>query len=254
MGQHLGTRALYLLRGILAVLLILGLSGAATAAQIDVLMLYDDYSASRMRGEPAVFAKSWQDQINTMYKNSGVDLQLNISCVERYNAPGGSMNAVVTSNQRSSEVAQIRQRCNADFVTQIHKTGNCGIGFQAVDGRYAFNVIGVSCGPAAMAHELGHNMGLAHSRAQGNRSGTLYRYGLGHGVTGAFGTIMTYEWYYRARKISVFSNPNKQCRGYPCGVPEGQSNEADAVKAINNVKTTLANYNKNASVYPGCGR
>jgi len=207
------------LRGLLVLLFVaVAMSGAAMAAQIDVLLLYDDYSAARMNGEPAVFVKSWQDQINTMYKNSGVDLQLRFSCVERYNSSGNSMDAVLNNNVRSSEVAQIRERCGADFVSQLHQTGNCGIGFMAVDSRYAFNVTAVSCGPAAMAHELGHNMGLNHSRAQGDRSGSLYRYGLGNGVSGVFATLMTYEWYYRAPKLSVFSNPNKQCKGYPCGI------------------------------------
>ncbi len=231
----------YLKAGLTA-LVLGGISQAASAVQIDLLVLYDDASASQLKGEPKVVMKSWQDQINTMYKNSQVDLQLRIVGVEKNNESGSNMDQVLGRIRTSSTVSQIRERVGADFVTQLHQTGNCGIGYLAVDAGWAYNVLGATCGPAALAHELGHNMGLNHSRAQGDTSGTKYRYGLGHGVNGAFGTLMTYEWYYRASKMSVFSNPRIQCRGYPCGVAEGQSGEADAAKAINNVKASLANF------------
>jgi hypothetical protein len=94
----------------------------------------------------------------------------------------------------------------------------------------------------ALAHELGHNMGLNHSRTQGDRSGVAYRYGLGHLEPRDFGTIMTYAEHYWAKWMPVFSNPRIQCKGQPCGVPEGQSDEADAAKALNNVKSRLAGF------------
>lgn len=214
----------------------------AHAAQIDLLVLYDDHSASRLQGEPAVVMKSWQDQINAMYRNSQVDLQLRIVGVERNNLAASDMTQALTTIARSQAVAQIRDRVGADFVTQLHQSGNCGVGYLSVHPSYAFNVLGPGCGPATLAHELGHNMGLNHSRAQGDTSGTEFRYGLGHGVNGAFGTLMTYEWYYRAAKMSVFSNPRVMCRGYPCGVEAGAPGEADAARAINNVKDRLANF------------
>lgn len=217
-----------------------GLSQVANSAQVDLLVLYDDYSASRLGGEPSVVMKSWQDQMNTMYRNSDVDIQLRVVGVERHNVSAGSMNGVLTDIVRSSSVAQIRDRYGADFVTQIHQAGNCGVGYLAVDVGYAFNVVGPSCGPRAMIHELGHNMGLNHSRRQGDTSGALYRYALGHGAQGVFATLMTYEWDFRAPLVSVFSNPRINCNGQPCGVPEGQSQEADAAKALNNVKARIA--------------
>lgn len=238
----MSTRILGSLVGSLASLAIGSMSMNVSAAQIDLLVLYDDYSGSRLRGEPSVVMKSWQNQINTMYKNSGVDLQLRIVGVKSYNIGGSNMNGVLTSMRRDSKVAQMRNEVGADFVTQLHKSGNCGIGWMAVDANYAMNVLGASCGPAALIHELGHNMGLNHSRAQGDSGGALYKYALGHGVNGSFGTLMTYEWYYRASKVSVFSNPRNQCKGMPCGVAEGNGNQADAAKALNNVKSRLANF------------
>ena len=120
----------------------------AHAAQIDLLVLYDDFSASRMQGEPAIVLKSWQDQINTMYRNSQVDLQLRIVGVERNNFASSDMTQALTTIARSAAVAQIRDRVGADFVTQLHQSGNCGVGYLSVHPNYAFNVLGAGCGPA----------------------------------------------------------------------------------------------------------
>lgn len=237
-----GKRLLRLLLGTAALLTVI-FPGIASAEQIDVLVLYDDYSANVLGGEPAVVMRSWQNQINTFYRSSDVDLTLRIVGVERYNASGANMSRVVENiTYRNAEVAQKRNDAGADFVTQLHKTGECGVGWAAVDASYAYNVIGPTCGPMAMAHELGHNMGLNHSRTQGDRSGVVYRYGVGHLQPRDFGTIMTYAEYYWAKWMPVFSNPRIQCNGQPCGVPEGQSDQADAAKAINNVKNRLANF------------
>jgi hypothetical protein len=250
MGKSIGIalRKLYLA---LAVIALVGVPQMASAVQIDVLVLYDDYSASRLGGEPAVVMRSWQDQINSFYRNSGIDLQMRMVAVERFNASGANMSSVVNTITASSEVAQMRNRVGADFVTQLHQTGSCGVGWAAVDARYAFNVIGASCGPMAMAHELGHNMGLNHSRTQGDRSGVVYPYGLGHLEVGVFGTIMSYAQQYRTKWLPVFSNPDKMCEGRPCGVPEGEADQADARKAVNNVKAKLAAFR--ATVVPGSG-
>ncbi len=246
-----GKQLLCLLLGIAAILTVV-VPTVASAEQIDVLVLYDDYSARVLGGEPAVVMRSWENQINTFYRSSNIDLQMRIVGVERNNVQvnaskyeigtGKAMGDVLNEITPSSKVAQTRNNLGADFVTQMHEYGNCGVGWAAVNAIYAFNVIGPTCGPMAMAHEIGHNMGLNHSRTQGDRSGVIYRYGVGHLQPRDFGTIMTYADWYGAKWMPVFSNPRIQCNGQPCGVPEGQSNEADAAKAINNVRARLADF------------
>ena len=83
-------------------------------------------------------------------------------------------------------------------------------------------------------------MGLSHSRTQGDTEGARYKYGLGHGVNNSFGTLMTYSWIYNGKQATVFSNPELDCYGHPCGVKEGDSQQADAAKALNKVKNELA--------------
>jgi len=85
-----------------------------------------------------------------------------------------------------------------------------------------------------VSHEIGHNMGLGHSYAQGEE-GTEFFFGRGHGVDGAFATIMAYPDAYNVwRNIPLFSNPvNTNCNHLPCGVPHTRDDAADAVYAIN---------------------
>jgi len=96
-------------------------------------------------------------------------------------------------------------------------------------------VVGMGCGSRTFAHELGHIMGLKHSIREGDKRGDIAPYGVGHGVDGLFGTVMTYWWSYiqQRPKHSHFSNPQVSLHGVPSGVPG--RNGADAVRAMNEV-------------------
>jgi hypothetical protein len=85
-------------------------------------------------------------------------------------------------------------------------------------------------------------MGLSHSRRQGDQGGSRYRYGLGHGVDGVFATTMAYPGVFNTSWVPNFSNPRLSCKGLPCGVPAGQSNEADATLALNNYRNEMAGF------------
>ena len=228
----------------LATILLITLASFCTpliAAQIDILFLYDDHTKTRFSGNPKTALTNWVDQTNEFYKASKVDLSLRIVDVVHFNVAGSKMADVLANAQKDSWIRQKRAAVGADFVSVIHKTGDCGIGYIAVHADWAFNVVGADCGTATvLAHELGHNMGLNHSRSQGDTGGIRYQYGLGHGVNNSFGTMMTYHWLFNGKKATVFSNPDIDCYGHPCGVKEGNSQQANAAKAINQVKNELA--------------
>ncbi|WKB50585.1 RICIN domain-containing protein [Eleftheria terrae] len=217
-------------------------SCGAQAVTVDLLLLYDSYSQNYFNGQPQTALRSWVDQVNTMYVNSGIDIQLRLVGTQLNNVAASDMGDVLERIRSDSAVARRRDELGADFVAQIHQSGECGIGYVAVRADVAFNVVGPTCGPYTLAHELGHNMGLSHSRRQGDTGGARYAYALGHGVDRLFGTIMTYAFLFNAPRIPQFSNPRQTCKGVPCGVPEGQPEQADAVKALNNVRTELANF------------
>ena len=214
----------------------------AHAVTVDVLFLYDDYTNDYYNGSVATAAQSLVDQANGMYKASDVDIQLRAVGVLNYNISSTSMDVVLESYM-TDWVKQQRTDYGADFVSYMHESGKCGVGWQAVHKDWAYNVIGPGCGGAvAFIHELGHNMGLAHSRIQGDTSGARYAYGLGHVVQNVFGTIMTYYFDYNAQGVSVFSSPRLTCYDLPCGVEEGEASQADAAKALNNVRTEIAGF------------
>ncbi|AKJ29761.1 RICIN domain-containing protein [Caldimonas brevitalea] len=217
-------------------------SCAAQAVTLDLLVLYDTHTQNHFDGQPQTAIRNWVDQVNAIYANSQVDVQLRLVGTQLHNADGNDMGDVLGRLRQNSTIARRRDELGADFVTQLHRHGACGVAYMAVSASAAYSVVGPQCGPYTLAHELGHNMGLSHSRRQGDTRGARYEYALGHGVERLFGTIMAYAHVFNAPRIGKFSNPRQTCSGQPCGVPEGQSQQADAVKAINNVRAELENF------------
>ena len=97
---------------------------------------------------------------------------------------------------------------------------------------------GAGCDDLTLAHELGHNHGLAHSRREPGAQGT-YSWSFGHGVDGSFATIMaTPDDYPGSVELPLFSNPLlNDCNGLACGVDRVDSEQsADAVFTINQMQ------------------
>lgn len=228
----------------LSLFTLMGISASAKAVVIDVMFLYDTYTEQYFGGSPSTAAYSWADQANGFYKTSQVDIQVRVVGVQKFDLAGTDMGQVLNTYRTNTWVNQQRTALGADLVSYIHQSGNCGVGYFAVSRDWAYNVIGPNCGNGAItfAHEAGHNMGLAHSRAQGDTGGVRYAYGIGYVVNGSFGDIMSYAWDFGAKQLSLFSNPNLTCNSVPCGVPEGNANQADAAKALNNVRTEVAGF------------
>lgn len=104
--------------------------------------------------------------------------------------------------------------------------------------QYAYSVtqFAVWGSDSVFAHELGHNLGSGHERISANLSqsspcsGGYTGYSCGHG-NGSEGTIMSYL--IDAAWNSVYSNPDLDCSGEPCGIPSVQSNSADNRTSFN---------------------
>lgn len=221
---------------------------SASAAEITLLVAYDNHTQNRFNNNVQAAMQTWVDGVNRVYSKSNVDLQLRLVHTVNHNPAGGDMKQVLNNVRNSQKINNLRNQYNADFVTQVHQKGKCGIGYVSLSKGYAFNVVGPQCGFLTLAHELGHNMGLNHSRKQGNNKGYRYRYGLGYGVNGSFSTVMAYPSAFNARDCQGrFSNPGITCKGVPCGVPMGDQNEAFAAQALNNVKNTISRHRTGSS-------
>ena len=100
-----------------------------------------------------------------------------------------------------------------------------------------------------LVHEVGHLMGLDHSRRQVNRSHySSFPWALGHGVDTEFVTIMGYPTTFSgAPQMALFSSPDLVCSdsGSRCGLLASNSKEgADSVSALRSVAyqwTAVAN-------------
>jgi hypothetical protein len=133
--------------------------------------------------------------------------------------------------------------CGVAWVGGYHSSGNLSF-----SRRYGYSHVSIDCSTTTLAHELGHNMGLTHSRRQDGSGGT-FPWALGHGVDGSFVTIMAYGSAFGAPRQGVFSNPVLTCNGVPCGVNASDPvNGADAADTLRHVSGQLADYT--ASVVP----
>lgn len=218
------------------------LASTAQAATVDLLVLYDNFSKNYFGGDPQTAMNSWVNQMNAAYADSQIDVQLRLVGVREMEQAGADMGAVLGNLRLNSAAIALRDQLGADFVSQLHQKGACGVGYVAVDKNWTWNVTAPGCGPIVMAHELGHNMGLNHSRKQGDQSGARFRYGVGYGVDNVFVDIMAYAGVFNTTRVNRFSNPNLTCRGLPCGIAVGQTNEAYGALAIHNVRDEIAGF------------
>ncbi|WP_163335728.1 reprolysin-like metallopeptidase [Desulfopila sp. IMCC35008] len=156
----------------------------------------------------------------TLRTNHGADLVMILRSYQK-DSHGGCGLTWVTGN-------------NGDF------TGYAGYGYSAVsdgsDGNYY-------CTDLTATHELGHNLGTTHDRANAGSASPAYPYAYGYGISGSFGTIMSYI----SPEINRFSNPEQVVCGptdaqIACGVDENASNSANNTLSINYSAPAVAGF------------
>lgn len=70
------------------------------------------------------------------------------------------------------------------------------------------------CSPLSFPHELGHNLGALHDKVNSSTAG-VFPYSYGKGVSGSYGTVMSYI----SPRVALFSSPQLKCTssGLACG-------------------------------------
>ena len=207
-------------------------AGQAPAAsnQVDIMFVYTP-RAAQWAGNIQTRLNQYIAQSNQAYQVSGVDIALRMV----HSVQSGNSNYYYTDNNALNHITYsdgaihaLRDDHGADFVGLLNMSpgGLCGLGWlgNSSGGRItsqskalAYSSSAIDCGYLTFTHELGHNMGLMHSRRQGDSSGGHHVYGMGYGVNNSFATLMAYAHLFNTSYVYRFSNPRQNCNGYACG-------------------------------------
>ena len=235
---------------------------------IDILVVYTDSTAAKYGGDPSARINQLFQVTNQIYRDSNVDLEIRVAGTLKVdytdeNSAEEALNDITFTRQPAfNSVAAMRDKVNADMVIfyrsykEVH--GVCGLAWTGgvdTEGNFSdpslknfmyAHIAFDTCGDFMTAHELGHNMGLRHSRKQDGKGGT-FPYALGHGENNKFTTIMAYQSAFNVDywegKVYKFSSPALDCKGSPCGVDRKDPvNGADAVYTLNITAPQIANF------------
>ena len=218
--------------------------------------------------------------VNEMFQESGVHLTFFPAVIQEVNYREIDIltdlnNFKGRNDGKMDEVHTIRRQHGADLIVLIHARagGRADLGYYLTRGNREDsrnNTAAISAPYAdTIAHEVGHLMGLRHDRyeygcensssycrpnehffpyAHGYINRNAFRAGISDSAK--WGTIMSYPNLCIDNNIACtilprFSNPRQNWLGDPLGVPAtssemGRNGPADAVKALNNVRTLVA--------------
>lgn len=220
---------------------------------------------------------------NTAFANSGINITLQLvgTIAATYVEAGRSASTVINDARLGmagsgelSELYSARRTYGADLVALIVRNYSafqaCGIGYMPLNPTVAYAQYGVSASMRGscitsnqtLAHEIGHNMGVAHDRYavriynEGPWYGTLpqdYDY-FGYVDTGAREMdVMSYFDACSAAGVNCtratrFSNPSRTfSNGSPSGVALGQTDPANNTRVLNINKDVVAQWRPTTS-------
>ena len=230
-------------------------SAPTPAPTIDMLVLYTAEALLAEGGEAAIQAKVNLAiaETNQAYANSQVTQRLRL--VHQTEALGydevTSFSSMLSQLRIDGdgfvdEAHTLRDQYGADMVALIVAGAQyCGIGYLMVQPSAsfedrAFSVTSRVCatGYYSFGHELGHNMGCAHDRA--NASVGAYPYSFGYRTaSGAYRTVMAYA---PGQRVQYFSNPNVSFNGEALGIAEPAPDAAENWKSLNNTGPIVAQF------------
>ncbi|MDO6446908.1 Calx-beta domain-containing protein [Colwellia sp. 1_MG-2023] len=226
-------------------------------ATVNVLFVYSLSAETLYGGDVTTRLNHLVEVTNQIYLDSEVNMQIAIADTLAVDYPDEILSEqalddiTYQSHEAFTNIENIRFEAGADMVALLRpnmpEDTVCGIawGNSAVNNSIGFmySHTSIDCSDYVNAHEMGHNMGLAHSLAQGDE-GYSFPFARGYRVEdldNGFSTVMAYSTA-TAGKVYKFSNPNILCTEIACGIDkEDTENGADASYALNQLRFQLAN-------------
>lgn len=238
-------------------------------AFFDILIVYSS-NAKNIAGDINAKIDHYFAYTNEAFAASGIHAQLKFAGAMEVDYAdtfsGNALDDIIYGNAPLDGVAARRIEVGADSVAfLIPSFEGDGIGGIArmpahltpeQSYEHMFFTQDIDRGGFTFAHEFGHNLGLGHSRQQGE-VGADFDHGVGYqmsvppiaGEAGSgrgFKTLMSYGGGYTPT-IPIYSNPSNMCVGLPCGLSkEDKDFGADAVSAVNAVRHIVAAYSEGA--------
>jgi hypothetical protein len=228
---------------------------AEDGSRIDSLVIYTAGALDEAGGSVPFLeglVRNAESLTNTIFRNSRIDTTLRVVGIVQVNfQESGSYGADLDRIIASTAIRNLRNQFNADQVTLIRLPGSHhGIAYRTGgssqwDRGHCFSVVSdrrIVRG-YVFTHELGHNLGCAHNRANVDAAGIFpYSYGQWfYGNSGRlWGTIMSYP----GQRIPHFSNPSVNYDG----VPTGHAALRDNARTIRETKRNVANYRQSAQL------
>ncbi len=254
-------------------------SAADDGSTIDMLVVYTPDTLTRAGNFPNLLTQidAAIQVMNSAFENSGVSTRTRLAATyqtnydEAYNGndllldlnrvtgfPGGPT-PELQNDGFMDDVHNIRDQQGADLVmlivdvnpfTNTGGAGVCGIAWRPgtltqqtlpFDQYYGFGVTAYPClTGVTLAHEAGHNMGLAHNiEDAGNNVYGGFAYGWR--VPGSFRTVLSYsctaDGLALCPVVPYFSTPNRTIQGAAAGTAS-----ADNARALNETRLTVAQY------------
>ena len=228
---------------------------------VKALAVYTE-SLNALYADPDLRIQHLFNVTNDVLQTSGVDIEIEMVHLEQVDYPDGfgmttALDDLTTAQHSAfADVGALRNQVAADVVVLFRPYANdgyCGfawIGGYGTDGDFshpaepdfAYSVVSANCSDYTMVHELGHNMGLAHSRREDPNGGSL-SYGAGFGVDNDFVTIMATASAFNAVQLPRLSSTAIECNAQACGISSMNSTAgADAVQALDISKDQIAGY------------
>lgn len=163
-----------------------------------------------------------------------------------------------------TEAHTLRETYGADLVVLMNLAAVSDSGFAGMAWimiqesgipELGFSVVSVEYADSTLIHEIGHNLGCHHSRAQTQApappEGGLYEYSTGWRWVGdndrRYVSIMTYQefdfdTFQLDTQVYLFSNPDIEYAGEPTGAYVGEFAPADNARTIREIKDVIAGY------------